>query len=105
VKLVDEFGNIFNANFKRKTTDKNDSRTMHNIGADFMTGKGEKGDRGKNGRKQLGFFIKDRLIDAGLLRYGEVITEDILDMYGNHFLEFRQVPEKKDYFYITFDAA
>jgi hypothetical protein len=103
--LVDEFGNIFNANFKRKTTDKNDFRTMHNLGADFMTGKGEKGDRGKNGRKQLGFFIKDRLIDAGLLRYGEVITEDILDMYGNHFLEFRRVPEKNDYFYITFDAA
>jgi hypothetical protein len=104
-QILNEACIIFNANFKRKTTDKNDFRTMHNIGTDFMTGKGEKGDRGKNGRKQLGFFIKDRLIDAGLLRYGEVITEDILDMYGNHFLEFRQVPEKKDYFYITFDAA
>ena len=59
----------------------------------------------KHGRLQLGFLIKDKLIDSGLLRYGEVITEDILDMYGNHFLEFRQVPEKKDHFYITFDPG
>jgi hypothetical protein len=78
---------------------------MHNLGVDFMTGSGAQGDGGKNGRKQLGFFIKDRLIDAGLLRYGEVITDDILDMYGNHFLEFRQVQEKKDHFYITFDPS
>jgi hypothetical protein len=106
VTLVDEYGNILNANFKRKfVKDKQAHITMHNLGADFMTGKGETGDKGKNGRKQLGFYIKDRLIDAGLLRYGEVITKDILDMYGNHFLEFRQVPEKKDYFYITFDPA
>lgn len=105
LKIIDEDGNILNANFKRKTKDKSDRRTMHNLGVDFMTGSGEQGDGGKNGRKQLGFFIKDRLIDAGLLRYGEVITDDILDMYGNHFLEFRQVPEKKDHFYITFDPS
>ncbi len=105
INLIDEFGNVLNANFKRKYTKKEAALTMHNLGADFMTGRGEKGNKGKNGRKQLGFFIKDRLIDAGLLRYGEVITEDILDMYGNHFLEFRQVPEKEDHFYITFDPS
>lgn len=105
LKIIDEFGNILNANFKRKTKDKNDHRTMHNLGVDFMTGSNAEKDGGKNGRKQLGFFIKDRLIDAGLLRYGEVITDDILDMYGNHYLEFRQVPEKKDHFYITFDPS
>lgn len=95
------------ANFKRKTEDEFDKRTMHDIGLDFMTGKGksDEDENIKHGRHQLGFLIKDRLIDKGLLRYGEVITADILDMYGSHFLEFRRVPEKKDHFYITFDPA
>jgi HKD family nuclease len=103
IKLVDEGGNILNANFKRKTGSSNDKKTLHETGLDFMTGSGTGG--GKNGRVQLGYFIKDKLIDAGLLRYGEVITEDILDMYGNHFLEFRSFPGKKDHFLITFDPS
>lgn len=105
VKIVDDFGNILNANFKRKTSVTKSDKTLHEVGLDFMTGTGKKGDGGKNGRVQLGMFIKDKLIDAGLLKYGEVITEDILDMYGNHFLEFRKFPDKKDYFFITFDPV
>ena len=105
LKLVDDDGNVLNANFKRKTGGKKSEKTLHEIGLDFMTGTGEKNDRGKKGRIQLGIFIKDKLIDAGLLRYGELITQDILDMYGNHFLEFRKLPDKKDYYYITFDPV
>ena len=102
ITLIDEYGNMMSANFKRKNTDREDKRTMHELGADFMTGKGDSDKNMKHGRKQLGFYIKDKLIESGLLRYGEVITEDILDMYGNHYLEFRKVPEKEDNFYITF---
>jgi HKD family nuclease len=105
ITLIDEYGNMMSANFKRKNTDREDKRTMHELGADFMTGKGDSDKNMKHGRKQLGFYIKDKLIESGLLRYGEVITEDILDMYGNHYLEFRKVPEKEDNFYITFDPA
>ena len=105
VKLVDEHGNILNANFKRKTGSRDASETLHETGIDFMTGSGDADDGGKNGRIQLGIFIKDKLIDAGLLRYGEIITEDILDMYGNHFIEFRKYPNRKDYFLITFDPS
>jgi hypothetical protein len=105
VKLVDEYGNILNANFKRKTGGSDATETLHETGIDFMTGSGDDNDGGRNGRIQLGIFIKDKLIDAGLLRYGEIITEDILDMYGNHFIEFRKFPNRKDYFLITFDAS
>jgi len=107
VTVIDEDGHMLSANFKRKSSNDADLRTMHNTGVDFMTGKVDiDGNNNlKHGRLQLGFLIKDKLIDSGLLRYGEVITEDILDMYGNHFLEFRQVPEKKDHFYITFDPG
>jgi hypothetical protein len=103
VKLVDDLGNVLNANFKRKTGEKKSEKTLHETGLDFMTGSGNEGDGSKNGRIQLGMFIKDKLIDAGLLRYGELITEDTLDMYGNHFIDFRKIPGLKDYFYITFD--
>ena len=105
VKLVDEIGNILNANFKRKTGSSNYIRTLHETGLDFMTGTGNDNDGGMNGRIQLGMFIKDKLIDAGLLRYGELITEDILDMYGNHFIEFRSFPGMADHFLITFDPS
>ena len=105
VKLVDEYGNILNANFKRKTGGSDATETLHETGIDFMTGSGDDNDGGRNGRIQLGIFIKNKLIDAGLIRYGEIITEDILDIYGNHYLEFREFPGKKDHLFITFDAG
>jgi hypothetical protein len=104
IKIVDDDGNIMNANFKRKTGGSHSEKTLREIGLDFMTGNGEDSDGGKNGRIQLGIFIKNKLIDAGLIKYGEIITEDILDIYGNHHLEFREFPGKKDFFFITFDA-
>lgn len=105
LKIIDADGNIMNANFKRKTGGSHSEKTLREIGLDFMTGTGEDSDGGKNGRIQLGIFIKNKLIDAGLIKYGEIITEDILDIYGNHYLEFREFPGKKDHFFITFDAG
>lgn len=104
LKLVDEKGNVMNANFKRKTGGAKSNKTLREIGLDFMTGSGQKNALGKNGRIQLGIYIKNKLIEAGLVKYGEVITEDILDIYGNKYLEFREFPRKKDYFFISFDA-
>ena len=104
IKLVDDNGNVMNANFKRKTGGTHSEKTLREIGLDFMTGSGEDNDGGKNGRIQLGIYIKNKLIDAGLIKYGEIITEDILDIYGNNYLEFRELPGKSDHFFISFDA-
>lgn len=91
VNLVDEYGDVMPALFKRKTPKSTSSNTLLD-GSDFMT---------KN-RIELGRFIKDKLLDAGLLKYGELITQDTLDTYGNDWLEFRPIPREKGYYLITF---
>jgi HKD family nuclease len=91
IKLVDDVGDVMPALFKRKSAKKDSSNTLLD-GADFMT----------SNRVDLGRFIKDILIDSGLLKYGELINQDTLDIYGNHFLEFRAIPNKKGYYYIKF---
>ena len=91
INLVDERGDVMPALFKRKAPSSTSSNTLLD-GSDFMT---------KN-RIELGRFIKDKLLDAGLLKYGELITQDTLDTYGNDWLEFRSIPRKKGYYFITF---
>lgn len=91
INLVDDQGDVMTALFKRKTADSSSKNTLQD-GSDFMT---------KN-RKDLGRFIKDRLLDAGLIKYGELITEDTLDSYGNCWLKFRVIPGRKGYFHISF---
>ena len=51
-------------------------------------------------RRLLGYFIKDRLVNAGVLDIGETITPDMLDDYGSHELIFRDLGG--GYFYMTF---
>ena len=84
-------GDVMPALFKRKTASSTSSNTLRD-GSDFMT---------KN-RIELGRFIKDKLLDTGLLKYGELITADTLDTHGNDWLEFRAIPGKKNYYHITF---
>lgn len=91
IKLVDDVGDVMPALFKRKSSKKNSSSTLLD-GADFMT----------SNRVDLGRYIKDRLMDSGLLKYGELINQDTLDIYGNHHLEFRALPNKKGYYHIKF---
>lgn len=91
INTVDASGNVMPALFKRKTASPTSNNTLLD-GSDFMS----------QNRIELGRFIKDRLIDAGLLRYGELITEDTLDMYGNDCLEFRAIPGRKNYYYLSF---
>lgn len=91
INLVDDRGNVMPALFKRKTANSASQNTLLD-GSDFMT----------ENRIELGRFIKDRLLDAGLLKYGELINEDILDIYGNDSLEFRAIPGRKNYYHISF---
>jgi hypothetical protein len=91
INAVDASGNVIPVLFKRKTGSSTSNNTLLD-GSDFMS----------QNRVELGRFIKDKLIDAGLLRYGELITEDTLDMYGNDWLEFRAIPGRKNYYYLNF---
>ena len=91
INTVDSSGNVMPAKFKRKSESADSKNTLLD-GSDFMS----------QNRIELGRFIKDKLIDAGLLRYGELITEDTLDMYGNDSLEFRAIPGRKNYYYLSF---
>jgi len=93
VNIVDTTGKVIPANFKRKTSVAGSRATLHQVGVDFMSDK----------REELGRVIKDKLVDAGVLKYGELITDDILDMYGNRHIEFRQLPGRKNYFWISFE--
>jgi HKD family nuclease len=91
INLVDDKGDVMPAVFKRKTPNSTSKNTLLD-GCDFMT----------RDRIELGRFIKDKLLDTGLLKYGELITADTLDTHGNDWLEFRAIPGKKGYYHITF---
>ncbi len=93
VNIVESTGKVIPANFKRKTGSADSRSTLHQVGVDFMSDK----------REELGRVIKDKLVDAGVLKYGELITDDVLDMYGNCYLEFRQMPRRNNFFLISFE--
>lgn len=87
----------FEANFNRKTADKNDKRPLPELGVDFQSGS----------RRLLGYFIKDRLVKAELVKEDEVITQDVLDEYGCSEIIFRYLgkdSDQKDQFYMTFPS-
>lgn len=83
-------GVLMEAKFKRKTQSQGDDRPLHNCGGDFFT----------HHRKELGIFMKGRLIQRGLMRFGDPVTEEILEEYGSNQLEFRQLEE--NVFHINF---
>lgn len=84
---ITDTGMSFEVNFKRKTTGKGDKRGIHQTGGDFMS----------SPREDLGLYIKGKLMQAGLLRFGEPITEDILESYGNDKLEIIDLGNKELY--------
>lgn len=67
--LVTQDGDTYNALFKRKGSDKKDSRSLREVGIDFMT----------SPRVDLGKILKGHLEKMGGLRYGEPVTEEILE--------------------------
>ena len=87
----------FEANFNRKTGDKQDQSPLTETGVDFQTAR----------RRVLGYFIKDRLVKAGLVKEEDVITQDVLDEYGCSEIIFRYLgkdSDQKDQFYMTFPS-
>ena len=80
-KLVTEDGLEVDALFKRKTSGKSSPKTLHETTLDFMT----------TPRSWLGHILKGKLEEAGLLRFGEPVTEETLEAYGTDRLVFRKL--------------
>ena len=89
-KVVTEKSEVFEVNFNRKYGEKGDTRTLKELGVDFQSSK----------RRLLGYFIKDQLVNAGVLDIGETITKDTLDEYGNNELIFKDLGN--NHFYMMF---
>lgn len=87
-QIVTEGRSVFDANFKRKTSDARDQRTLREISVDFMT----------SPREGLGRIVKGHLESLGLLKFGEVITEEILDEASLPELRFFRL--RDDLFYL-----
>ena len=79
---VTDLGTTFKVKFKRKTSRKNDPRTLHSTGIDFMSSGREDG-----GRKLLGQYMKGKLMQNGLLNFGDPVTDDVLIEYGKFHLD------------------
>lgn len=82
-RLVTANGDSYEAKFKRKTSGKLDQRTLREVGLDFMT----------SPRKDLGRILKGQLEDMGLLRYGEPVTEEILEEAEMTEMRFHELEE------------
>ena len=86
-EIFTDNGLYFEANFKRKTTNKFDTRPLHETGGDFMS----------SPREALGKYIKDKLISSGALEFGEAVSEDTLLDYGNNKLRFKKLDGNRLY--------
>lgn len=76
-------GMYFECNFSRKHSGKLDRRSLHEIGGDFQS----------TPREALGMFVKNKLILAGAMDFGEQITEDTLAYYGRSEIQVRMINE------------
>lgn len=94
-RAVTDLGSTFMVKFKRKTSSQRDLRSLHQTGIDFMSTSRESG-----GRKQLGQYMKSKLMKVGLLNFGDPVTDDVLDEYGKRHLDLYFVG--KDILYIKF---
>jgi len=74
---VTDLGTTFQVKFKRKSSKKGDPRTLHQCPLDFMS----------SPRSALGYYLKGKLMQQGLLRFGEPLTDKILAEYGNNKLD------------------
>ena len=97
--VVTDDGQVFETTFKRKSQNRGDQGTLRELGVDFHSSS-QKRIHGASARRVLGYFIKDRLVNAGVLDFGELITEETLEEYGSHELVFRDLGN--DHFYMTF---
>ena len=77
-KLVTRDRRCYKAKFKRKSSNRQDRRTLHEVSLDFMT----------NPREDLGRIIKGELEKMGLLKFGEPITSEILSEAEMSVLRF-----------------
>lgn len=77
-------GMYFECNFNRKASSSKDMRPLHEIGGDFQS----------TPREALGMFVKDKLIEAGAMNYGDQITEDTLAYYGRSEIKVRMINKK-----------
>lgn len=80
----------FKVNFNRKSSSAVDMRPLHETGGDFMS----------SPRNHLGKYIKGKLMDAGVLSFGEPVTEDTLIEYGNSALKFHKLED--NWLYMSF---
>ena len=56
-----------------------DNRPLHEIGADFQS----------TPREELGRFVKNKLILAGAMNFGDAVTDDVLNEYGANAIKVR----------------
>ena len=73
-EICTDNGLYFEANFKRKTQNKFDTRPLHETGGDFIS----------SPREALGKYIKDKLIYSGALEFEEAVSEETLMDYGQN---------------------
>ena len=84
--LVTENRRSYTANLKRKTSGSDDKRSLREVGLDFMT----------SSREDLGRILKGHLEGLGLLRYGEPVTDEILEEAAMTDMNFYEL--EKDVF-------
>lgn len=80
---ITDLGTSFEVVFKRKTSSKEDPRTLKQTGLDFMS----------SPRDLLGEYIKGKLTSSGLLSFGQPVTEEILEDYGRSNIDLYFNPD------------
>ena len=86
-QAITDIGTTFPVKFKRKTSSGGDLRTLHETGIDFMS----------SPRKELGHYMKGKLMRQGVLSFGEPVTEDVLFEYGKTSLDMYFVGNNQVY--------
>lgn len=82
-KTFTDNGMYFDTLFSAKTKGK----SLHNGTCDFMS----------SPRQALGIYIKDKLIEAGAMKFGELVTDEVLDLYGKREILAKVYPGNKLY--------
>ncbi len=86
-EIFTDNGQYFNANFKRKFSNISKYKPIYETGGDFMS----------SPREALGKYIKDKLIGSGVLKFGELITDETLQDYGNNTLKIKKLDGNRLY--------
>ncbi len=92
IQIVEDNGKTYEGLFKRKTSKKNERKTLRETSVDFMSAE----------RQLFGNYIKNKLVSIGLMRYGDLLTEDVLSQYGTDKVVFRRLPSGVNDYLVTF---